>query len=158
MNIGRQYKTSFSLPGYSRWCFRFTEGVVTAIPEPAFLLVSTKNAANTSCQDRFNGPRFTVFPLFMLPFDCLTINCCLLKAYCHSRIQRPRSFWFDQSQKIETSGRFQHRKPATQGLILKSDKSDWLKRTLRMLKNWDWAVFSSQSPRSFGHVVGEGTN
>ena len=60
----------------------------------------------------------------------------------HSRPQRLRSFW--SAPGIETSGRLQNRKSAIHGLIVKYDKSDWLKNTergqtgtLRMLRNWE---------------------
>ena len=49
----------------------------------------------------------------------------------HSRSQRPRSFW--SASGIETSGRLQNRKSAIHGLIVKYDKSDWLKNTERVL-------------------------
>ena len=49
----------------------------------------------------------------------------------HSRPQRPRSFW--SAPGIETSGRLQNRKSAIHGLIVKYDKSDWLKNTERVL-------------------------
>ena len=49
----------------------------------------------------------------------------------HSRSQRLRSFW--SAPGIETSGRLQHLKSAIHGLIAKSDKSDWLKITERVL-------------------------
>ena len=45
----------------------------------------------------------------------------------HSRSQRPRSFW--SAPGIETSGRFQNQKSAIHGLVVKYDKSDWLKNT-----------------------------
>ena len=53
------------------------------------------------------------------------------RARTHSRPQRPRSFW--SAPGIETSGRLQHRKSAIHGLIVKHDKSDWLKNTERDL-------------------------
>ena len=59
-------------------------------------------------------------------------HACLIKHdSSHSRPQRPRSFW--SAPGIETSGRLQNRKSAIHGLIVKYDKSDWLKNTERVL-------------------------
>ena len=49
----------------------------------------------------------------------------------HSRPHRPRSF--SSAPGIETSGCPHHRKSAIHGLIVKSDKYDWLENTERAL-------------------------
>ena len=49
----------------------------------------------------------------------------------HSRSQRPQSFWCPPG--IETPGCLQQWKSTIHGLIVKSDKSDWLKITEQVI-------------------------
>ena len=61
---------------------------------------------------------------------CASWLCSFKYNFCHSRPQRPRSFW--STPRIATSGRVQRRKSVIHGLPVtlrmlwvKSDKSDW---------------------------------
>ena len=74
----------------------------------------------------YHRPLFTFFFAFCSQL-CMRNR---LPSRPHSRPQRPRSFW--SAPRIETSGRFQHRDSAIHGLIVKCDKSDWLKIIVRI--------------------------